>query len=51
MRAWANVAAPADPAVPEVIYFKRAVLNIEYEVIPGEETSHSMFYRPNIKAY
>jgi hypothetical protein len=40
-----------DPAVPEVIYFKRAVLNIEYEVIPGEETSHSMFYRPNIKAY
>ena len=40
-----------DPAVPEVIYFKRAVLNIEYEVIPGEESSHSMFYRPNIKAY
>ena len=40
-----------DPAVPEVIYFKRAVLNIEYEVIPGEGTSHSMFYRPNIKAY
>jgi hypothetical protein len=40
-----------DPAVPEVIYFKRAVLNIEYEVIPGEETSHSMLYRPNIKAY
>ncbi|MFM1999379.1 MAG: hypothetical protein RL204_1326, partial [Bacteroidota bacterium] len=40
-----------DPAVPEVLYFKRAVLNVEYQVIPGEETSHSFFYRPNIKAY
>ena len=38
-----------DPAYPQVVYFKRAVLNIEYQVIPNEEKSHSIIYRPNIK--
>jgi hypothetical protein len=39
-----------DPAYPQVVYFKRAVLNIEYQVIPNEEKTHSVYYRPNIKA-
>lgn len=38
-----------DPAYPQVVYFKRAVLNIEYQVIPNEEKSHSIIYHPNIK--
>lgn len=38
-----------DPAFPEVVYYKRAVLNIEYQVIPNEERKHSIFYHPNIK--
>jgi hypothetical protein len=38
-----------DPAYPQVVYFKRAVLNIEYQVIPNEEKTHSVYYRPNIK--
>jgi hypothetical protein len=40
-----------DPAYPQVVYYKSAVLNIEYQVIPNEEKSHKIYYRPNIKAY
>lgn len=38
-----------DPADPSIIYYKRTILNFEYEVIPGEATEHEYFYTPKIR--
>lgn len=38
-----------DPADPNIIYYKRTILNFEYEVIPGEATEHEYFYTPKIR--
>jgi hypothetical protein len=38
-----------DPADPNIIYYKRTILNFEYEVIPGEATEHEYEYTPKIR--
>ncbi|MCC6601129.1 MAG: hypothetical protein IT223_10705 [Crocinitomicaceae bacterium] len=36
---------------PEQLLFKNAFINIEYEVIEGEENSQSVDYKPNIRPF